>query len=225
MNKFLAIRNGFIILLASLLYLIFRYPSIQSYADSETKLVERKVEFDDSLLPAISIWKPTNIEKLYNKIENECYTTKNYKDAVNCIKDSTLDLSDVVLGVIEGPEDSSVSKSLNVSNVWKPNFGIIMYGRKYTMSEGYKLSESYYSRLVLPDAENLTIEIHDPRYYVENSEKPNTGKINRIELSKGLRYSINLDVVQNEILDTKQNKCNEGKIFSYIECTKVKHFF
>ena len=70
MNKFLAIRNGFIILLASLLYLIFRYPSIQSYADGETKLVERKVEFDDSLLPAITIWKPTNLEKLYNKISN-----------------------------------------------------------------------------------------------------------------------------------------------------------
>ena len=89
MNKLLVIRNVFIILLAVSLYVIFKYPSIQNYAEGETKFVERKGEFDDSLLPAITIWKPTNIENIYNKIENECYATNNYKDAVDCIKDST----------------------------------------------------------------------------------------------------------------------------------------
>ena len=146
MNKFLVIRNVFIILLAVLLYVIFKYPSIQNYAEGETKFVERKGEFDDSLLPAITIWKPTNIENLYNKIENECYATNNYKDAVDCIKDSTVTLDGVVLGVLEAPEakDSRFSISIlgddDEGSSWTSSFGIIMYGRKYTMSKSYKVS-------------------------------------------------------------------------------------
>ena len=46
--------------------------------------------------------------------------------------------------------------------------------------------------------------------------------MNRIEVSKGLRYSINLDVVQHEVLETEENKCNDDKNYSFIECTKVE---
>ena len=148
-------------------------------------------------------------------------------DAFRCMEKFTANLTDTIVGVAEGPEDAHINKTLVGDDLWQPSFGMIISGRQYTMSKSYHLSDSFFTRIILPVDGNFTIEIHDPHYFVENTEKlkdfPHPKVIlDTDHLDKRKRHNINLDVIRNRLLaDREESYCTEDGNYKFVECTKV----
>ena len=144
---------------------------------------------------------------------------KEYSKMLECIKNSTANLIDTILNVTIVDSNESQGK-IDMADLWKTRFGIAMEGRKYTMNQSYPLSDKFYSRIVLPNAGNFNILFHDPRYFVDYTEKqkafPNPFPI---KLKEGLKSLIQLDITHEVLLSTNNNECNMDKNYSLIVCT------
>ena len=230
MEIFIIFKVCVYILLAAIFFYFFGYESLHNFMKRRTIFVDSEIKFSDFHLPAITVWRIYDTEQMYDKInstESACYNRQCIVDAFRCMEKFTANLTDTIVGVVEGPEDADINKTLVGDDLWQPSFGMIISGRQYTMSKSYHLSDSFFTRIILPVDGNFTIEIHDPHYFVENTEKlkdfPHPKVIlDTDHLDKRKRHNINLDVIRNRLLaDREESYCTEDGNYKFVECTKV----
>ena len=187
----------------------------------ETIVTKSRLDFQESLKPAITIWKEYDLESMLKTTERcgEAFISE-YTKMLQCVENSTASLNDTVLDVTV--VDSNNKEQMDMKDLWRTRFGIAMEGRRYTMKQSYPLSDEFYTRIVLPDDGNFTILIHDPHYFVDYTEKlkefPNPFPI---KLREEQKSTINLDITHEIHLSKQNNQCNMDKSYSFIECTQV----
>ena len=127
-------------------------------------------------------------------VQDYCYKKENYSQILNCVEHFTTNLSSLVKEV--GIED--LAQRFNVSDSWIPSYGIIMKGRVFTLNTSYRLSDKFYTFFTFESLPGSTvqIQIHDPTFFLDHSEKLKDFQAVRLELQKGKKYTLNLDILE-----------------------------
>ena len=218
------VSRGLVMAGLSVVFLVyFCEPSYRHYTDRQTFLAESSSAFSESMLPAVSVWRqPDSVELLYQRIadgEESCYSKEDPLQLVTCLERNTANLSSLVSSV--GQEDEDVT--FNVSSLWEQSYGIIMKGRVYRLDRQYRLSDKVYTDFTFlsPPDGAVSVDIHDPHFYLHHSERVKIFQSVRLELVPGTRYTLFLDLVELELLDTDTRPCESGTGYSFTSCLQV----
>ena len=152
--------------------------------------------------------------------QDSCYEKEDYSQILSCVEQFTTNRSSLIKQV--GIEDSPIT--FNVSDKWIPSYGIIMKGRVFTLNSSYRLSDKFYTYFTFqsyPGA-SVQIQIHDPTFFLDHSEKLKDFPAVRLQLQKGKKYTLNLDIVEHQLLDTEKRRCQPDRSYSFRACIQVK---
>ena len=151
--------------------------------------------------------------------QESCYKKEDYSQILSCVEQFTRNRTSLIKQV--GIEDSPVR--FNVSDKWIPGYGIIMKGRMFTLNSSYRLSDKFYTYFSFESAPgaSVQIQIHDPTFFLDHSEKLKDFQTVRLGLEKGKQYTLNLDIVEYQILDTERRKCQTDGSYSFRACIQV----
>ena len=152
--------------------------------------------------------------------QDSCYKKEDYSEILSCVEQFTRNQSNLIKQV--GIEDSPVT--FNVSDRWIPSYGIIMKGRVFTLNSSFRLSDKFYTYFTFftSPVSSLQIQVHDPTFFLDHSEKLKDFQAVRLELQKGKKYTLNLDLVEYQILDTEKRRCQSERSYSFRACIQVK---
>ena len=150
---------------------------------------------------------------------HSCYKMDDYLQLMSCMEKYTANLSSLVSHV--GMDDQKIT--FNVSGKWRTSFGIIMKGRVFTLNSSYKLSHKNYTDFTfksLPGG-TINIEIHDPHFFLDHSEKLKNFPSIKLELEAGRKYTLNLDIVEFDLINKENRRCEREISFSFRSCIQV----
>ena len=203
--------------LTAVFFIYFCVPSYQNYTELQTFLAESSKHYEQEMLPAVSVCsQEEDTDLLYHDIQDSCYQKEDYSQILSCVEQFTTNLSSLVKQV--GIEDSPIT--FNVSDRWIPSYGIIMKGRVFTLNNSFSLSDKFYTYFTFKSSPgaSVQIQIHDPRFFLDHSEKLKDFPAVRLELRKGKKYTLNLDIVEYQILDTEKRRCQQDRSYSFRAC-------
>ena len=145
--------------LFSIFIKFFCSPSYSHYQERQTFLAESSRQYEDGMLPAISIWsQPHDVALLYQNIqdgEDSCYNMKDFPQLVRCVETYTANLSSLVRHV--GSDDRNLT--YNVTDSWMPSFGLILKGRMFTLNNSYELSGKFYTDFHFESSPGASVNI------------------------------------------------------------------
>ena len=154
--------------------------------------------------------------------QDSCYKKEKYSEILSCVEQFTTNRTSLIKQV--GIEDSAIT--FNVSDSWIPSYGIIMKGRVLTLNSSYRLSDKFYTYFTFESSPGarVQIQIHDPAFFLDHSEKLKDFQAVRLELEKGKKYTLNLDIEEYQVLDTEKRRCQPDTSYSFRACIQVKTY-
>ena len=199
--------------------IFFGYPSYMSYYKKKTFFVESHRCFSPEDLPVISVSKIPTDDVDADIINSACLNkTMLGSENINaCISRLTSDVNETIIDLRENfyfGQNSSVDKAL-----WKTTFNRNYYGRTFFLQD-YNLSDKDYMKLVLAGSKDYTVNLHDRKYYVENTEKFSDYTWLQKFLHKGQRVSLFLEITLINLLP-EVSGCNSDQDYNFLQCTKV----
>ena len=209
--------------LFSIFIKFFCSPSYSHYQERQTFLAESSRQYEDGMLPAISIWsQPHDVALLYQNIqdsEDSCYNMKDFPQLVRCLETYTANLSSLLKHV--GREEQQLT--FNVSGSWRQSYGILMKGRVYTLDTDYSLSHHSYTEFTFksPAKGRLSLEIHEPHFTMDHTERSEGFQSVRLELEEGNVYTLQLEVGELSLRDKQNRRCQPDTGYSFRSCITV----
>ena len=114
-------------------FLFFGLPSFNKFLAKETIVTKSRLDFQESLKPAITIWKEYNLDMLHTIESCGDDFISEYTKMLECVENSTASLNETVLDVTV--VDSNNKEQMDMKDLWRTRFGIAMEGRRYTMNQ------------------------------------------------------------------------------------------
>lgn len=189
------LRNCVVFSLWLTFLIFFGYPSLVAYLKYDTFFLEHEKKLSKEDLPFISINKVVAWE--YDDVYRSCYKEDHFERTKDCILNSSNSLNETLKGARENIYFGA-NKSIKEGS-WKTTFTINQYGRNYEL-HNYDLHDKDYMKLIFPDSTNIFVEFYDKRYTVEKSDLFKDFPRLSLNLMKGQRIALYLDITQYILL-------------------------
>ena len=216
MNKSIFLLRIFVCLILWIIFLIFfGYPSLVNYLEKNTFFVETERDIGPEDLPIISVSKVPTGENILN---SACLNNPMGDENVNdCVLRVTNGLNETVHDVRENIYFGK-NKSIN-RDLWRSTFTFNYWGRTFYLQD-YNLSHNDYMRISFPDSDDYALNLHDKKFFIENSERYKDYKWLQKFLHKNQYQSLFVDITLI-ILLPEVSGCNSDKEYSFLQCSKV----
>ena len=170
MGTLLLLKLAFACLLMLVFFLLFGAPSIQIFMAKQTLVVKSFKKFEESDNPALTVcpsqgWKDRKVDsgKSGTGFKRACGSSADSEKALNCIKNKSFDLSEMVISTVDG--DNQVLKA----DQWMENLGWISAGRCQTLNTSQvHIGSDRFHPLILMFNSSLDVYtmVHDPNFYI-----------------------------------------------------------
>ena len=169
---FILLRVCYISCLLLLFYFVFGKNSLQKFEAKETLVIKTSRRFEKEDNPAITVfptvlnglgWKTNTTAPRNNVLGTICKYANTSTQAVDCIRNNTFDLSDMLINTIDGN-----GKKLNESD-WIEDISLLYVGRTQTLAPssvyiGSDLDHPF--KMIFQDNLLFYPHVHDPNFFV-----------------------------------------------------------
>ena len=222
MGILIILKLAFACFLVFFFFLLFGAPSIKKFLAKQTIVVKSSKKFGETDNPALTVcsgqgWKDREVDPgtTGTGFKGACGSSTDAEEALNCIKNQSFNLSDLVISAVDG-ENQTLK-----SDHWMENLSWISAGKCQTLNTSQvKIGSDLFHPLIIMF--NTTVDtytmVHDQNFFILGPNPRTMPRIMTIQNEDFGTQVMYIQTIEHVKMNLPDKPCEDSPTYSLTSC-------